>query len=351
MKYLIGVGGAGGVLSHLIFNKISKKINDLVLLNFSTSTEDTLNQNNGSNIEIIQVVKEGAGKNYLSGEQMWNQKDIQDKLRKFLEPITKDDDVFIIASTSGGSGSSGIKTFASILEKKARSIVITTLLPAEDSVNFKVNSFYCLNDLVALEKKATILIFDNKTLFEEFNDDINIVNNYIADRFISCFFMKDLDIKTKAVWTLDINDFREIIFKEGFLNYYAIKEFDFSMKKIQFPSYGSINNVKRVLIVYNIKPNIKEEKINAIAQEFQKQIQIFIKKFAKNIIVHYGIIHSEYLDDYYYIFGNGLSIQNLLYNIKNKVSNQIEKFKNIDNKNEVVIQKDNKKDYDLRKII
>ena len=70
MRYIIGIGGAGGVLASQAYKKIQKaKINDVILLNFSTSLEDALNISEVQ--QTLQVIQEGAGKNFSAGEQMW----------------------------------------------------------------------------------------------------------------------------------------------------------------------------------------------------------------------------------------------------------------------------------------
>lgn len=346
MRYIIGIGGAGGVLASQAYKKIQKaKINDVILLNFSTSLEDALNISEVQ--QTLQVIQEGAGKNFSAGEQMWEKN--FPKITKYLEPISAEDDVFIFASTAGGSGSSGMKFFINyFFEKKVKSIVVNCLLPSEESLNFKTNCFLSLNELANLDKKATILLFDNKELFKNFKNDLFITNDWITDKVIYTFFLKDLDKKERTIWTLDKNDFREIIYKPGFLNSISLKEFDFTTKKINFETYGSINQAKRILLIYNLTP---KDNLERVAQVFQDNIQKFIGKFAKNTVIHYGIVETNFLPHFYHIFANEISINNLLFTLKVQVSNSLEKFKALGEKAENVLSKDEKKQLDLRKFL
>lgn len=343
MLYFIGVGGFGGKIAQLI----SQKIKNSIPLIFSTSIEDTKNFNTNTLHEIAQIIKTGNGKNFLIGEKLWKDPVVIGKLQNFLDPIKEDDKVIIFGSTAGGSGSSSFTTLVNLI--KAKDIAIVTTLPHEEAVNFEVNTYFCLNSLIALEKKASILIFSNSELFEKHQNNVLAVNEEIVSNTITTFLLKEIDNKNlKTVWSIDQKDYDEIVFKKGFVNLATADKL--SQKVFTFPTYGNLKLVKRFAIIYNIKEQVGEKELLLYAQEFQDEVTKFLKHFGKQTIIHYGIVRSNQLQDKtYYIVGNGFSISAYLMKLKSKVATEVEKLKNIKT-DEVVLDKEDKKNFDISNI-
>lgn len=343
MLYFIGVGGFGGKIAQLI----SQKIKNSIPLIFSTSIEDTKNYGTNTPNEIAQIIKTGNGKNYLIGEKLWKDPTVVGKLQTFFNPIQEDDKVIIFGSTAGGSGSSSFVTLVNLI--KAKDIAIVTTLPHEEAVNFEVNTYFCLNNLIALEKKASILIFSNAELFQKHQNNVLAVNEEIVSNTITTFLLKEIDNKgLKTVWSIDQRDYDEIVFKKGFVNLANTDKL--SQKVFTFPVYGNLKLVKRFAIIYNVKEQVNEKELAIYAQEFQDEATKFLKHFGKTTIIHYGIVRSNQLQDKsYYIVGNGFSISPYLMKLKSKVATEVEKLKNI-KEDVVVLEKEEKKTLDITNI-
>ena len=340
-RVIIGVGQCGMKLASEYFNNFQKTSN--AILNFSTSVEDSTNVIRSG---LVQVFKDGSGKRYSSGENIWRNN--LGLLESSLNSV-RDSDIIYFTSAGGGSGSSSIKFVTDILLKNRNRVILVLVLPFDyEMLPYKPNAIRVLS-LLQDEKyydKISILLFDNDKLSKEYYitekdektfPDINKINKYIVT---TVNIMVDLVdeyhyVNKYTPFSIDRLEHESVVFSKGFMGIDFIKYENSENNTVKF-DYGSLSDCKNVIVAKVIGLKETDYIVNQNVGKFMDSVKSISKK-AKNARIISGIIRTDKIENStYIIIGNNLDITKYVERIKSKVSYRIENFKREDEKARVL---------------
>lgn len=184
--------------SHVETLAINTALNDLKELRFTKAKD-----------RIHVPYLHGVGANRNAGKQAYE--DNKDMLLRAIEERGDFDVVFIISSTSGGTGSS----FAPLLiesmkERYNCNVYGIMILPfREEGTIYLQNSVFCMKEMLSGSGDGTIIV-DNqflKHLGKDIKSAYDGINRTIAQRFL--FLLKALD--SEMMMVTDLGDFKAVM--------------------------------------------------------------------------------------------------------------------------------------------
>lgn len=151
----------------------------------------------------------GVGANRNIGKQCFE--DNKELLLRAIEERGDFDVAFVIASASGGTGSSFAPLLIDAMKKRYKyNIYSIIVLPfREEGSIYLQNSIFCLKELIAGSSDGNIIV-DNqflKHLGKDIKSAYDGINNTVADRFL--FLLKALD--SEMMMVTDLGDFKTLM--------------------------------------------------------------------------------------------------------------------------------------------
>ncbi len=173
----IALGQAGGNVGKLL----EEQDYNVVYVNSATEDLDTLTTNKKYHIKN----GEGCNKNRTKAKMLIKE-DISN-IYKYINENLKEEYVYVIASSGGGTGSGALPVISNVLCSNKK-VGVITILPSEDeSVQSHINTYECFQELAKIENLGSIFIIDNNkntsiidvnTKFVNlFNSLLNVRNN------------------------------------------------------------------------------------------------------------------------------------------------------------------------------
>jgi len=303
---VIGTGNTGCVLATM-FDK-----NPLL---FSTAKEDTNNFNSKFKINIISDM--GASKRYSVGVNIWNTN--IDKVKRILSSI-KDEKVIIFSSLGGGSGSSSLFPFSSILIENNCKVLIFAVLPHKKEINPPLsNAVQALNSLMPIISKVSVMLFDNEKLLKIYENDWAAINKYIIKRtdYVINLVRKYND-RAFSPLTIDQSELDSVIFGGGFLDF---SDTFIEEKSAKF-EYGALDKTtKNCLIAMYVDSSISDKKMDGYHEIFTTSLNKISGRILNARLIpgilrarvnHSNSENPKILDRAYIIIASGLNIDRYL---------------------------------------
>lgn len=173
MKSRIGfvaVGQAGGNIGKLFEAK------GYPVLYLNTSVEDLETVDGVHKYHI--TGGEGCNKNREKAKQLVI--DDFDNIAERIDETVDAELLFVIFSSGGGTGSGAGPMLADMLADGERKVGIVTVIPGEkESIKSQINSYYCFNEIMAIEQTSALFVIDNN------RGDRKMLNEVFADSFDS----------------------------------------------------------------------------------------------------------------------------------------------------------------------
>lgn len=204
---VIGTGNTGSVLASMF---------DINAILFSTAEQDT--NNFSKEMNVISFSMSGASKRFMTGVDIW--KENFDKLSDSLSSI-RNDKVIIFSALGGGSGSSSLQPISKILVNNGCKVLIIGVLPFKKENNPPLaNAVQCVNSLLPLIDKVSLMIFDNEKLIKEFDSNWRNLNLYIVKRVDYIInLLRKYNSESYSPVTLDQSELDSVIFGGGFVDF------------------------------------------------------------------------------------------------------------------------------------
>lgn len=342
-RLIIGAGQCGMKLAHKFYTQYTEKSKaDLVA--FSTSSEDSIGI---PNQHLVQVSKEGSGKKYTRGSDIW--RDHADSIERALRSY-KETEVVYFMSAGGGSGSSSVPYILDELIQRRNKIILVMILPfGYETLPFKPNALQALNTLQSQNylDKVSVLLFDNDKLSKLYTDVEDMgdekVRNYANIDKINCHITRTTSLMldmirkyhdpTKASpFTIDELEHESVIFSHGYIGVDICKD---NPALVKF-DYGKISDAKNIIVAKAMSTRITDYLVDQNVGNFLDVVKRISRK-AKNARIMYGIIRTDKIENgTYIVIGNNLDISKYTTKIKAKVGENIEKFRQRDIRNSVL---------------
>ena len=316
---VIGSGNTGG--------KLASKLDSRALI-FSTAHEDT---NNFPHSNVVVISNEGASKRFHKGAKIW--KENFETVRASLENV-KNDKVVIFSSLGGGSGSSSLVPLSKVLLENNNKVLIVGIIPYSKENNPPLaNAVNCINSIMPLISKISVLLFDNQKLIKKFSNDWSQINHYIVKRLDYILnILRKYNTDNYSPMTLDQSELDSVVFGGGFVDLSD----SFLEEKLPKFEYGKLDkDTKNCLVAMFIDNKIQEhEKLD----EYQGTLTQVVSKLsgrAKNARMIPGILRAslnftnaeevEAEDRVYITIASGLSIDRYMKKIQKLRDSAIEK--------------------------
>lgn len=342
-RLIIGAGQCGMKLAHKFYSDFCEKSStDLVA--FSTSTEDSVGI---PARHLVQVSKEGSGKKYTRGSDIW--KSSTDSIERALRPHKNAEAIYFV-SAGGGSGSSSVPFILDELVRRNNKVVLVMVLPfGYETLPFKPNALQSLNTLQLSNflDKVSVLLFDNDRLAKQYVEvedlgnertatyaNIDMINTHITrtTSFLLDMIRKYHDPNKTSPFTIDELEHESVIFSNGYIGVDVRKENPASVKF----DYGKISDAKNVIVAKVASPRTTDYLIQQSTGSFLDVVKRVSRK-AKNARMMYGIIRTDKIQDgTYIIIGNNLDVSKYTSKIKAKVGENIERFRQKDVREDVL---------------
>jgi hypothetical protein len=317
----IGIGNTGMLLATMF--------SDDPLL-FSTAKEDTLNFNGKKSVQVFS--KEGASKRYRAGVNIWNEN--IDKVRESLDNI-RNEKVILFSSLGGGSGSSSLYPFSSILVENNCEVLIFAVLPYKKEINPPLsNAVQALNSLMPIISKVSVMIFDNEKLMKMYDHDWGSINAHIikrADYVIN--LLRTYNDEAYSPLTLDQSELDSVIFGGGFIDLSDT----FIEEKVPKFEYGALDKTtKNCLVAMYVDSSVNDKKLDIYHNIFTENLGRIAGR-VKNARLIPGILRAKVnrsnaeltkvVDRAYITIASGLSIDKYLAKISKIRDSAISKAK------------------------
>lgn len=160
---------------------------------------------------------EGAGRNREIGKEamITHSEEIFESSKKKFKDC---DIIFVVGSSSGGTGSGGLPVGIEILSGLDCNIGAITILPEiNESPKARMNSLECFSELSKFENLSSVVVIDNEKAKEIFDDkDKSKVYQLSNEQFIDNLQeVISLTRQTSYTSNFDKNDFLEVIGERG----------------------------------------------------------------------------------------------------------------------------------------
>ncbi len=190
--------GAQKFTSHVETLAINTALNDLKELRFTKARD-----------RIHVPYLHGVGANRNIGKQCFE--DNKELLLRVIEERGDFDVAFVIASASGGTGSSFAPLLIEVMKQRFKYNVygIIVLPFREEGSIYLQNSIFCLKELMGGNSDGNIIV-DNqflKHLGKDIKSAYDGINNTVAERFL--FLLKSLD--SEMMMVTDLGDFKTLM--------------------------------------------------------------------------------------------------------------------------------------------
>ena len=342
-RLIIGAGQCGMKLAHRFYTQYTEK-SKVDLVAFSTSSEDSVGI---PSQHLIQVSKEGSGKKYTRGSDIW--RDHADSIERALRSY-KGTEVIYFVSAGGGSGSSSVPYILDELIQRKNKVVLVMVLPfGYETLPFKPNALQSLNTLQSQNyvDKVSVLLFDNDKLSKLYTDvedlgdekvmtyaNIDKINDHITrtTSFMLDMIRKYHDPTKASPFTIDELEHESVIFSRGYIGVDIRKE---NPANVRF-DYGKLSDAKNVIVAKAMSTRTTDYLVDQSVGNFLDVVKRISRK-AKNARMMYGIIRTDKIENgTYIIIGNNLDISKYTTKIKAKVGENIERFRQRDVRDDVL---------------
>ena len=299
MSITIGIGEVG--------MKLANEFDDKAYL-FSTAEQDSFLFKKK---KIYQFETIGGSKRFSTGRRIWENK--FDELKDVLKNVNNER-VHIFSSTSGGSGSSSLEIITRLLLDNNNKVFIFATLPFdEEGLPALPNSVQCLQSLIPLLPRISVMLFDNQIMMKLFESDWVRINSYIVKRsdFVVNLLAKySLDEYTSQ--SLDQSEIDSVVYEAGFVD----ASDSFIEEEEPVFEFGKLDNkTKNLLIAMYVDVGIKsKEGVDKYQTILTNQIQHMSKK-VKNARIVSGMLRasvkksgsSKYSDRAWFLVASGLN--------------------------------------------
>lgn len=218
---IIGIGNCGNQIAELA--KITKNI-DAVAIN--SSQHDLVNV---KNIPAILIGDEkGAGKERTAAKK-FVRSGVEKILKndKFDEMLTKQDVIFIVSSTGGGTGSGMTPMVTEILSRRYNTkafVVVEVYPPIKESIGAQQNSMEYLAELRQNLPNATYMCYDNNTYSQLASSEMmQKVNEEIVE---AIDILRGEYLYSTPYNSIDEKDMLKLLSTPGRLAVYQIADFN-----------------------------------------------------------------------------------------------------------------------------
>lgn len=303
------------------FGEVGMRLANLMSENaflFSTAEQDSYAYRKSNNVFQFETV--GGSKRFSAGRKIWEDK--YDELKSSLKDI-QNEKVHIFSSTSGGSGSSALEIVSRILLEQDNDVIIFATLPFEgEGLPALPNAVNCLQSLIPLIPKISVMLFDNQKLMNLFESDWHKINYYIvkrADFVVNLLSKYSLNEYTSQ--SLDESELDSVVYKGGFLD----ASDSFLEEEPPVLEFGKLDaKTKNVLMAMYVDVGVKKnEDVDRYQTILTDQIQALSKK-AKNARIVSGMLRAsvkksgsnKYNDRAYFLIASGLNSDKYLRHVE-----------------------------------
>lgn len=299
MSVTLGIGELG--------MRLASSFDENAIL-FSTAEQDSFAYKKK---KLYQFETEGGGKRFSIGKKIW-----EDNYNKLQEALGKyeNERVHIFSSTSGGSGSSSLEIISRLLLEKNNKVFIFATLPFEaEGLPALPNSVNCLQSLIPLLPKISLMLYDNQALMETFKSDWHKINSYIVKR--SDFVVNLLNKYSLNEYTsqsLDQSELESVVYEAGLVD----AGDSFLEEETPVFEFGKLDSkTKNLLIAMYVDVGVKkQEDVDKFQTILTDQIQA-LSKLAKNARIVSGMLRaavkksgsSKYSDRAWFLIASGLN--------------------------------------------